>query len=266
MSSNLPSNSQNELESRLEGLERTAETLTVNAFGKERTDERNSKLLRKLDLISENAIEAFESRLKQDAVAGKPVSLTMCRAGCYYCCHQRVSCTIPEVLAIASHIRETYTAKQMEDLMERLDSYQAGLASEDEESRTACPMLVDGLCSIHPIRPFVCRGFNSTDVDACRYFKEHRESGWRDELTLREQWLSALRVRMGIQLGLMFQEMDTDVVHFPVALKMAIEHPEIESEFFAGKEVFGEAKVKEGRGQLKEFAQRHPGKRPKPIV
>ena len=31
-----------------------------------------------------------------------------------------------------------------------------------------CPLLVDELCSVYEARPLVCRGYNSTDVEACR--------------------------------------------------------------------------------------------------
>ena len=31
-----------------------------------------------------------------------------------------------------------------------------------------CPLLVEGRCSVYEVRPLICRGYNSTNVDACR--------------------------------------------------------------------------------------------------
>ncbi|MFN4242401.1 MAG: hypothetical protein ACK4PI_04100 [Tepidisphaerales bacterium] len=72
----------------------------------------------------------------------------------------------------------------------------------------SCPLLVDGLCSVHPVRPFGCRVF-FCDPDASAWVRDTYEAIHRrlravhDELGLSYhyvEWRSALS-RLGIGLG-----------------------------------------------------------------
>ena len=74
-----------------------------------------------------------------------------CKAGCSYCCNMAVSITLAEAKAISTH------TKPDKDL-------------SDAESRklytgTPCTFLVEGKCSVYPVRPVACRTyFNMSDI------------------------------------------------------------------------------------------------------
>lgn len=104
--------------------------------------------------------------------AGRRDAKTDCREGCSHCCHGEVTATAPEVIALASAIRETFPPAATAALIERLtDQNGERRGQTDEEraaSRRACPMLEGDRCSFYANRPLTCRTHHSSSVDACR--------------------------------------------------------------------------------------------------
>jgi Fe-S-cluster containining protein len=96
-----------------------------------------------------------------------------CREGCSYCCCKPgVLVTIPEVLRILAHVRETIDPRRLAELKARAARYVAQLHgrhfNDPVSDSIPCPLLVEGRCSVYDIRPLVCRGFNSASAEACR--------------------------------------------------------------------------------------------------
>ncbi len=96
-----------------------------------------------------------------------------CQEGCHYCCCKPgVLASIPELLRILALIHSTFSEADVLALRERAKRYGEQVAgrnfNELVDESVPCPLLVDGRCSVYEVRPLVCRGYNSTDVDACR--------------------------------------------------------------------------------------------------
>ena len=96
-----------------------------------------------------------------------------CQAGCAYCCCKpNVLASVPEIANIIGFVRKNVSADGRRDLEERTRRYRTqveGRRVEDPTNESVpCPLLVDGRCSVYEVRPLICRGYNSTDVDACR--------------------------------------------------------------------------------------------------
>ena len=107
-----------------------------------------------------------------------PPAPIQCKAGCPWCCYIRLTASVPEVLAVLDYIRETFTAAELARLKRKvanIDGYPRGL---DGEARARlglpCPLLKDGSCSVHTVRPLSCRAVASVDVAACRRAHETR--------------------------------------------------------------------------------------------
>ncbi|MBS2033666.1 YkgJ family cysteine cluster protein [bacterium] len=81
-----------------------------------------------------------------------------CKAGCAWCCHTPVRSTILDAIGAA--------AARLSQLIDY------DLPHRDRPSLlsnfAACPLLVEGQCSVYPQRPVVCRGYHSLDVGACK--------------------------------------------------------------------------------------------------
>lgn len=96
-----------------------------------------------------------------------------CSKGCDYCCHFPVNVSVPEVVAIIDYVERHFSPSQQQALGERIREKRRALlqltADQRRHTNIRCPLLKeDGCCSVYRVRPLGCRGFNSTDVEACR--------------------------------------------------------------------------------------------------
>jgi Fe-S-cluster containining protein len=94
-----------------------------------------------------------------------------CKKGCSWCCHQRVSVNVPELIRIVAYLRAKLDPAQFMELGDRIRataSRTRGLSREERfHPSYPCPLLSDGACLVHEVRPMVCRGANSFDARAC---------------------------------------------------------------------------------------------------
>jgi hypothetical protein len=94
-----------------------------------------------------------------------------CRKGCPTCCHVPVRTDAQSVIRIVEHVRQSWPVVERIKLKARIDAHVE--ATKDDYAfaavadRPACPFLVEDSCSVHTVRPMVCRAFNSTDLAAC---------------------------------------------------------------------------------------------------
>lgn len=74
-----------------------------------------------------------------------------CHRGCYVCCmNSDVPITEPELLGISWYASEVLAGELRGIVKQRLFEH---------EATTECPFLVEGACSIYPVRPLICRQF-----------------------------------------------------------------------------------------------------------
>lgn len=132
----------------------------------------------------EGAVEAAraanaraESLVTGAAESEPPEADIACSKGCSVCCQAKVLVVAPEVLRIAAYLRETLPEEARAALLERVraaDETTRGLSRADRaEAHVPCPLLdAEGGCSVHPVRPLVCRSWTSYDAAECaRYWQ-----------------------------------------------------------------------------------------------
>jgi Fe-S-cluster containining protein len=96
-----------------------------------------------------------------------------CREGCSFCCRKPgVLASAPELLRVLDHVNQTFSETERAALAERARSYAQRMEGRDVnaplDESVPCPLLVNERCSVYSARPLVCRGYNSTSVEACR--------------------------------------------------------------------------------------------------
>jgi Fe-S-cluster containining protein len=97
-----------------------------------------------------------------------------CRGGCAACCTLRVTATAPEILAVATYLRQAAATMPSfgQILQQRIAAATEVTAGLDDAQymmlEQTCPFIVDGHCVIYDVRPLACRGHASFDEDACR--------------------------------------------------------------------------------------------------
>jgi hypothetical protein len=145
--------------------------------------------------------EVIRSAMEITPPAGRPV----CRRGCSACCHLHTSASIPEVIQIGEHIKREWPAEAVAALRVRIDEHiratRGMTMGERLRTRLRCPLLNDdGECSVYPIRPNSCRGWNSLDVRVCERDLEHPEEKVEAKAHL-WQWAIAGRISEGSAIG-----------------------------------------------------------------
>jgi Fe-S-cluster containining protein len=81
-----------------------------------------------------------------------------CKAGCAWCCHVPVRVHILDAIGAAA----ARLSQQLE--------YQLPSRKREDLQRmfAACPMLIDGQCSVYAQRPVICRAYHSSQVEVCK--------------------------------------------------------------------------------------------------
>jgi len=96
-----------------------------------------------------------------------------CKKACSFCCRKPgVLISVPELVRILRYVSEEFDDEAVSALRERSSTYAAQVASQDlhrpSDTSVPCPLLAHDLCSVYDARPLVCRGYNSTSVEACK--------------------------------------------------------------------------------------------------
>lgn len=140
-----------------------------------------------------------------------------CKAGCYFCCRQKIPFSLPEAHVLAQYIKRNFSKAQKDELRQRMSDWfvwvshelpKYGHTSADEmaafyDHSPYCPLLVDGKCLTYPVRPFVCRvHYVSSSLDNCRSYIAVRDAP--DERTMLRSIKNAsepfaMRIRQSIE-------------------------------------------------------------------
>jgi len=97
-----------------------------------------------------------------------------CSPGCGYCCHLRVTASIPEALIINDFLLKN---KQLALYHEQIEASPDFFSSRTNKNinwwvknRVPCLFLDKGrqLCRIYEVRPFTCRSYHSLDMELCK--------------------------------------------------------------------------------------------------
>ena len=96
-----------------------------------------------------------------------------CCSGCNYCCYLKVDAKAPEIFAIVAYMRRMFTREQIEIALDKARVNATTIAplsaQEHLAANIACPLLVEGKCSVYDVRPFACRSFHAQQVQTCKY-------------------------------------------------------------------------------------------------
>jgi Fe-S-cluster containining protein len=179
--------------------------------------------------------------LSDDITVRMGTEVLACNKGCSWCCSLEVGVTAPEVFAITDYLRDTLSPEELQGLRARLTelSPRAREASPTARHRLRirCPLLVDNRCSVYPVRPVACRGWNSTDARACEIsYGSFYQKDVPFSVTMRDQIIA---IREGLSLGAKDAGLQGDNLELISALHVALETHDVEARWLAGERVFG---------------------------
>ncbi|MBM3545485.1 MAG: hypothetical protein FJX54_00925 [Alphaproteobacteria bacterium] len=210
----------------------TAENLKAN---------RTPKQLR---AVADATFDAFTSTISGIEKLSPPEKPFDCKKGCAHCCHQTVLTDGATALRITTYVRENFSPADRMLLDMRLIAYEEKVEkmtrSQRSLSRIPCPLLVDNVCSVHPVRPLICRAFNSYDAESCK--KQIHGGGSTTEIpSWNIPWLLGIALDNGLKEALVESGYSEGDVELGLALKAALDHPHAEERWLAGDKLLARA-------------------------
>lgn len=169
---------------------------------------------------------------------------TACGSGCTYCCHLQVEISVPELVSLVSYVDENFSPAETEALKVRVREAELqtrGLNSYERLfARVRCPLLSDGQCSVYPVRPLVCRGYNSYNWAICAQDLGYPRS-WRLIPHDNAQKNIYSDVLEGLSSGLKEEGLSSELLELIAALRVALDQPDACERWLAGDPVFESA-------------------------
>ncbi|MHB9130816.1 MAG: YkgJ family cysteine cluster protein [Armatimonadota bacterium] len=184
----------------------------------------------------------------QQQVAQNSVSPMACAAGCSYCCrHLMVSCHAPELFAIVRFLESADSPLAVDVvrqvlhqvLNERDERFQHVLNRHKETGEgIACPFLIDHRCAIYPVRPIMCRGYNSYDLSCCQAY--HIDPQVQQGTTgFLPQFEVASAVSLGLLIALAQQGLaGRQSLDLVLALQCVLDTPSAFERWMSGEPIF----------------------------
>ena len=191
------------------------------------------------------------ANVRADAEAASRRSIA-CAAGCAACCNQQVALAPVEAAAIAQYVARNFTDEQDAALVARLrglDAVTRGkTALERAHLRQPCAFVVEGRCSIYPVRPLRCRAVHSRDAGYCGWAMAHPEEAAEERRTRQDAgpYVVAPSKIMdaaltGLARACRTLSIDAESLELIAAARIALAVPGLEEFLASGEPVFAAA-------------------------
>lgn len=190
--------------------------------------------------VRRKALKALDAQITH--VPRTSLARIACAKGCSLCCHLRVMATPAEVIGLAAFMRQTLPPARLEALTGTIAASAAAIravpVSKLLSTNIACPLLLDGACSMYAARPFNCRAYHSLDYQACLDSFNHPD----DHGLGHPQSALLSRVNEGVQQGFIdvLDRVDADKAQYELvtALDETFHDPEVPQRFMRGEAAF----------------------------
>jgi hypothetical protein len=165
--------------------------------------------------------------------------------------------TPAEALRISAYLRTSLDPLGLTRLRARIEALAPQVAEmsleERAKARLPCPLLDEstGQCTVHPVRPLLCRGYNSCDLGACLRMYE---SG--DTRTPPPGNVEHAAVHKYVFAGLVLgagRDRDSGPLELIHALRTALADLDAEARWLAGESVFQFADTRIARERTPEW-------------
>ena len=195
----------------------------------------NTRNPRRVSDAGELVLKAYDSCAKKHALPGE----VACKKGCGYCCHTRVTVTVPEIFVLARSIRHRWDDPS--DLFkadfQKAEARTRGLdVAERFATRTACPILSEGSCSMYEPRPLTCRAYASKSLPAC--IELHNQISNNVPQSEINQAMRAI-IFAGLKAALGHAGIDSNGYELGHALQVALDRG-AEARWLAGEPIFAD--------------------------
>lgn len=202
------------------------------------------RTLKRVLRMAERALDRAEAAVKAVSETVPPPHPIACGPDCPYCCHIRLTASAPEIFLVLEHIRTTWDADAIAALnakVKNIDAFTRGKNDEERaQQRLPCPLLKDGSCAVHTVRPLSCRAVASIDLSAC---KAAYRSRMAEGVPMYEpQYLAANAVGYGLYAGLKDAGFAVENIELVAALAIGLDDVAVPKRWLKGEDAFNGAR------------------------
>lgn len=194
------------------------------------------------------ALSHFQARHDQliEQVTNDSGQSSACVEGCAYCCHFKVIADAAEIFAMVDYVKAHLDEQQIEKIMQvaKANVEEAKNLSHQQHAKInqPCPLLVNNVCVVYPVRSIKCRNFHATDDSSCRASYASPE-----DLTILNDSIPALYIAAtgsgdGFMSALHTHGYDDRIYDLNAAFIEAFEYPICKSRYEVRKRAFTTAK------------------------
>jgi Fe-S-cluster containining protein len=195
--------------------------------------------------VAGQAAAVAEDAILAATMTDPPRNPSACQEGCAWCCHKVVGTTVPEVLRIVTHLQTTLSPEGFQAAQRRVtrthEERKALQVNSRSQAGIPCSLLVDNRCSVYPVRPLTCRGFNSSDARQCELSLDPHNQAVVPAYAP-QQRLATL-VLDGVRSGLLESGLSGTLLELTAALHIALTRSDAFNQWRAGKPVFEAARL-----------------------
>jgi Fe-S-cluster containining protein len=196
--------------------------------------------------VADHAADLTDRSIQSFVRESMPVPPLACKEGCTWCCYKLVGAAAPEVFRIVQYLQEQLPSDEFASARDRiLQRDEQRKAMNDDRwsaARLPCALLVNDRCSVYPVRPLTCRGFNSSDARKCERWVKTR--GQVEVPTYEPQHRLATFVLDGLRAGLSECKLPDELLELTAALRIALTVPNALQHWLAGESIFALAKMR----------------------
>lgn len=164
-----------------------------------------------------------------------------CGPGCRHCCRVNVSVLAPEAIAIAAYLAET--PEELPVVAAALTYFAERVRWLDHQERLRkelyCPFLdAAGSCTVHPVRPLMCRSVTSTDPEAC--MRSLDAAAWDEEEPVQMDLyrkFAAEEAYRALAAVLEAEDYDARPVELVQGVAAVLQRPQVVADFLERKQV-----------------------------
>ena len=205
-------------------------------------DRRASQAAELAHALAERSLRTFPARIE-----------IACGRGCNYCCHSFVAVLPAEAFRIADAVRagQAGRARPVGQAGQGpqagpLDSATVreraallyGLSPNDRiGAKLACPLLVDGTCSVYAMRPLVCRQATSLSLPDCIEEFEGTDRGGNIEISS-THIAHASNAHVALLGALKAVGLSNEAFELGSIMEVVLAHADAEKRWLAGEDLF----------------------------
>jgi Fe-S-cluster containining protein len=195
--------------------------------------------------LAEQAAALADGAIAQMIARQPPRPALACREGCAWCCYKRVGTSAAEVVHIVEYLRQRLSPLEFQAFQERVvrqDEKRRALEQDRwAAARVPCPLLLNERCTAYPARPLTCRGFNSSDAEACE--RSVKDRAPVEVPVYAPQHRLATFALDGMRAGMEEAGLKAELLELNAALRVVLEVPQAVERWLRGEPVFAKARM-----------------------